>query len=753
MKYSVITLALGTFLFTCGVVAQTPAPQQTAANTTGSSTSTVKINANEVTLDMTFHDKKGKVIDDIKPEEVHVYEDGVEQHVNSFKYIQGSQNPAAQAAGAPTAGGIPMDPMRELRLVTLVFEGLDQDGKRFFKQAVSDVLGMSPEQNLYFSIMVIDQKLDMIQPFTNDRTLLMKSIDKQMMWGTLQYLAASAALKTQLFSTMSQASGGDPYVGGSITSNGTSAPSASAVGTGVAYRMAKMQYDMLNEADNATREASARASIDALLALVRAQAHLPGKKVVIYFNPAMMIPDSAKEQYQYMIGVANKANITFYTVDPKGLVTYSQTGAAGGTSTGDATGDKQDNSGTGVGQVSSAVGETRNLAMNGGVGEVSTSQAEAQETAENGMRSNPEDWLRDLARQTGGVAIVNTNDYKAPFRIVMDEVRTYYEAAYDPSITALDGKFHKITVKIDRPGLDVHTRSGYFALPQLGGGQQVFAYEVPLLNALSATAAPTDVPFSVAAERFNERGPQIEYELTIEAPLKGLTFEKQPDGKTAAVDAPMVAVVRDSGGNIVAKFSKDFAVTVDASKVDQYQQGDLIQTYKTDLDPGTYSLEAAVMDKKGNKMGVTKSTLTVPAANPKLAISDLVIVHRQDPVKDVVAGDPFYYPAGQGYPAGKITPTLDSKLQGGAGHMLPFYFNVYTDPSVKDAPQASMSFFKDGQALGSAPIALPAASADGRIAYVAALPGEAFKPGSYQIKLDVKQGDTIAEQAVDFQVQ
>jgi VWFA-related protein len=701
----------------------------------------LKVNANEVTLDMTFHDKKGKVIDDIKPEEVHVYEDGVEQHVNSFKYIQGSQNPAAQAAGAPTAGSIPVDPMRELRLVTLVFEGLDQDGKRFFKQAVSDVLGMSPEQNLYFSIMVIDQKLNMVQPFTNDRVQLMKSIDKQMMWGTLQYEAASAQIKEELRVGLSggesagqSAATGDVNMSQTITSNGTSAPSAGSVSSAVNSRMMKMEYDMLNEADSATREASARASIDALLALVKAQAHLPGRKVVIYFNPWMMIPDSAKEQYQYMIGMANKANITFYTVDPKGLVTYSQNDS-------------------GRGQIGGAAGETRNLSMSGGVGDVQTSQVEAQETAENGLRSNPEEWLRDLAKQTGGVAIAETNDYKAPLRIVMDEVRTYYEAAYDPSITTLDGKFHKITVKIDRPGLDVHTRSGYFALPQLGGGQQVFAYEVPLLNALSAATAPTEVPFSVAAERFSERGPKIEYELTIQAPLKGLTFEKQPDGKTAAVDAPMVAVVRDSGGNIVAKFSKDFAVTVDASKVDQYQQGDLIQTYKTDLDPGTYSLEAAVMDKKGNKMGVTKSTLTVPAANPKLAISDLVIVHRQDPVKDVVAGDPFYYPAGQGYPAGKITPTLDSKLQGGAGHMLPFYFNVYTDPSVKDAPQASMSFFKDGQALGSAPIALPAASADGRIAYVAALPGEAFKPGSYQIKLDVKQGDTIAEQAVDFQVQ
>jgi VWFA-related protein len=741
MKRSVITVALITFLYTCGLIAQTPAPQKAAANAPGTSTATVKVSANEVTLDMTFHDKKGKIINDIKPEEIHVYEDGSEQHLNSFRYIQGSQNPGQTTTAAPTPGGIPMDPMRELRLVTLVFEGLDQDGKRFFRQALQDVLNMAPEQNLYFSVMVIDQKLNMIQPFTNDRTALMKSIDKQMMWSTLQYWSASAEIKEQLRLTLTggesaaqSAVTGDASIAPTITSNGTSAPSANSISSAVNFRMAKMQYDMLNEADNATREASARASIDALLALVRAQAHLPGRKVVIYFNPWMMIPDTAKEQYEYMIGVANRASITFYTVDPKGLVTYSQNGG-------------------GAGQLGGAAGEVRNMEMNGGRGEVSTSQAQAQETAENGLRSNPAEWLRDLSRQTGGVYIGETNDYKAPLRIVMDEVRTYYEATYDPQITTYDGKFRKIKVNIDRPNIDVHTRSGYFALPQLGGGQQVFAYEVPLLNALSAAQAPTEVSFSAAADRFSERGPRIEYELTIEAPLKGLTFEKQPDGKTAIVDAPMMAVVRDSGGNVVSKFSQPFAVSVDASKVDQYQQGNLIKTYRTELDPGTYSLETVVMDKKGNKIGVTKSTLTVPAPNPKLAISDLVIVHKTDQVKDFQPGDPFYFPAGPGYPAGKVTPTLDNKLQGGAGHVLPFYFNVYTDPSVKDAPQASMGFYKDGQYLGSAPIALPAASADGRIAYVAALPGDAFKPGSYQIKLDVKQGSDTAEQAVDFQVQ
>lgn len=742
MKNSAITLALGTLLlYTCGLVAQTPAPQQTAANTPGSSTSTVKVNANEVTLDMTFRDKKGKIIDDIKPEEVHVYEEGAEEHLNSFKYIQGSQNPAPATTAAPTAGSIPVDPMRELRLVTLVFEGLDQDGKRFFKQALQDVLSMAPEQNLYFSIMVIDQKLDMIQPFTNDRTALMKSVDKQMMWSTLQYLSASAEIKEQLRISLTGGEGaaqssatGDASMAPTITSNGTSAPSANSISNAVTWRMNKMQYDMLNEADNATREQSARASIDALLALVRAQAHLPGRKVVIYFNPWMFIPDSAKEQYEYMIGMANRANITFYTVDPKGLVTYSQ----------------NDN---GRSQLGGAAGETRNLAMSGGVGDVTVSQATAQETAENGLRSNPEEWLRDLAKQTGGVAIADTNDYKAPLRIVMDEVRTYYEAAYDPQITTYDGKFRKILVKVDRPGIEVHTRSGYFALPQLGGGQQVFAYEVPLLNALSAATAPADLQFSAAADRFSERGPKIQYIVTIEAPLKELTFAPQPDGKTAAIDVPMMAVLKDSGGNIVSKFSKDFAVSVAADTVEARKQASLIQTFPTELDPGTYSLEAVVMDRKDNKIGVSKTTLTVPAPNPKLAISDLMIVHKTDQVKVADPNDPFSYPAGQGYSAGKVTPTLDNKLQGGPGHFLPFYFNVYTDTSVKDAPQATMGFYKDGQYLGSAPIALPAATADGRIAYVAALPGDSFKPGSYQIKLDVTQGSATAEQAVDFQVQ
>ena len=68
--------------------------------------------------------------------------------------------------------------------------------------------------------------------------------------------------------------------------------------------------------------------------------------------------------------------------------------------------------------------------------------------------------------------IAETNDTKAPLREVMEDVRSYYEASYDPHLTTMDGKFRAITVKVDRPGIEVHTRSGYFALPQGSGGQQ-----------------------------------------------------------------------------------------------------------------------------------------------------------------------------------------------------------------------------------------------------------------------------------------
>src|SRR5215470_13815992 len=175
------------------------AQQQSQQNTSSQAASpTVRSTTQEVVLDMVFRDKKGRTIHDIRPEEIHVLEDGVEQKVTSFHLVEGKAAELSSAAKTPAEGGaLPLDPMREVRLVTLVFEGLDQEGKRFFRQSLKDILDMSPEQNLYFSILTIDQQLHVIQPFTADHNAILKSIDRSAMWSFIQYQNNSVEVKSE----------------------------------------------------------------------------------------------------------------------------------------------------------------------------------------------------------------------------------------------------------------------------------------------------------------------------------------------------------------------------------------------------------------------------------------------------------------------------------------------------------------------------------------------------------------------------
>lgn len=728
---------IGFSLFASCLVAQTAVPEKPAAQ---NSSTTISTTTNEVVLDMVFRDKKGKIIKDIRPDEIHITEDGKDVPLTSFRMVEGKSAMALNSNGTPSnAGALPLDPMREIRLITLVFEGLDNDGKRFFRQAVKDLLDMSPEQNLYFSVATIDQKLNLLQPFTNNHEELLKTLDRAATWSYIQYSNQSAEVKTQLQQTVNNGPQNIQAVSGGSAPNQSALQSA--VQGNVSYAMAKMQFDMLQSADTADREYNARADVEALQSLVQAQAQLPGRKIVIYFYPWLNIPEIVKEQYQNMISTANRANISFYTVDAKGLVTWSQ-----------------NNSGRDM--LSGAAADVREAQQKGNVGEVTWGQSHAAENAENALRSNPMEWLRDLANQTGGAAIVETNDWKAPLRTALDEVRSYYEATYKPTIAVYDGSFRKISVKVDRPNVVVHTRSGYFALPPVkSGAQQMFAYEMPLLKALNMEQPPSDVNFQIAAERFNERGPKVEYMVTIEAPLSGLTFTPQPENKApngqlqpkmSSVDAAILAVLKDPQGEIVDKFSKDFAVKVPSERLEAARAagnlGNMVQSFPTQLAPGTYTLEAVVMDRNGNKVGVKKSSVTVPQPSDSIAISNVVLVRNTEQVKDSQPANPFYFPGG------KIIPNLSDTLKGGPGNVLPLYFSVYPDKKSTPPTKFTMAFYKEGQYLGSADAPLPAPQQDGRIPYVANLPADKFTPGQYEIRVAVEQGGAKAEEKVDFQV-
>jgi VWFA-related protein len=75
-----------------------------------------------------------------------------------------------------------------------------------------------------------------------------------------------------------------------------------------------------------------------------------------------------------------------------------------------------------------------------------------------------QDSLRSLSEETDGRAIVNRNDLAPGLAQIVRDSSYYYLLGYSSTQAPTDGKFHQISVRLKRRGLDVRARKGYWAL-------------------------------------------------------------------------------------------------------------------------------------------------------------------------------------------------------------------------------------------------------------------------------------------------
>ncbi|HBY62128.1 MAG TPA: hypothetical protein DEH78_20090, partial [Solibacterales bacterium] len=141
---------------------------------------------------------------------------------------------------------------------------------------------------------------------------------------------------------------------------------------------------------------------------------LPGRKTLLFFTEGLNVPPNMTDQFRNIISTANRANVSVYAVDAKGLLT-----AARNTS-----------SGAMLQQATRAIQAQQTTGSRGGA--VSPEQARAIDMAEESLRANVENNLQELAEETGGMLISNTNDLRLPLRQVSEDIGTYYELSYSP---------------------------------------------------------------------------------------------------------------------------------------------------------------------------------------------------------------------------------------------------------------------------------------------------------------------------------
>jgi VWFA-related protein len=121
--------------------------------------------------------------------------------------------------------------------------------------------------------------------------------------------------------------------------------------------------------------------------------------------------------FRNLFGEANRSNVSFYTIDPRGLA-----------------------------------------AVDPGVSNPTVPQDTTWEQLRNRIET-----LHTLALNTDGIALVNNNDLSKQIRRMADDLTSYYLIGYYSTNGKLDGKFRNIRVRSKRSGIEVRARKGYTA--------------------------------------------------------------------------------------------------------------------------------------------------------------------------------------------------------------------------------------------------------------------------------------------------
>ena len=662
----------------------------------GDSQVVLRSTAEEVLLDIVARDKHQKLVTDLRAEDIEILEDGVPQTLRSFQYRSGHEEPTSQDAAARTARSRRYGALGQINVVTLLFEGLGIGSRPQAIQAARDFLASEAGPDTYIGVFRLDQHLKLLQQYTNDLGILNRALDRVAAGPYLNSAKDTVGAFGSSHSSMPLESK-RPSPSGSQTNFNMQEP-GSAEERVLSQPIEFAAKAQMEEVTELILDYEGHLSIDALQQLIRAQALLPGRKTVVYFSEGLILPPAFPERFRALVSAANRANIAFYTVEPSGLSTrlpYPIHPGRGG-----------------------------------------------------GIRlATGKDNLRYLAEDTGGFAIADTNDVRVPMRRLMEEVRAHYEAAYAPTSANYDGHFRTIEVRARRPGLQLQSRKGYFALPILGG-DAVEPFELAGLGALDARPLPHAFDFHSGVLAFRAEADETQCRAVFSVPARSLHFTEDSHAKLFHLHATFLALVKDEQNQVVRKISRDLPFQAPADRKAEFERGEVTVILRLRLAPGRYHVEAAVNDVDGRTASTGRIAFLVPSvgAETRLALSDLVLVRSVEPAEeDRDAINPLEFSGG------KITPEMNSMIVKSRGAAEGVYFVLY--PGRDARPDVQVAISRNGELVTAARPDLPPAEADGSYRVWNRIQFGVLDAGAYEITVTASEGGATASRRIAIEVE
>jgi hypothetical protein len=367
--------------------------------------------------------------------------------------------------------------------------------------------------------------------------------------------------------------------------------------------------------------------------------------------------------------------------------------------------------------------------------------------------------LQALAEDTGGT-FSDHNDMLGAIREAADDSANYYLIGYHPPVNSFEKKgefkFHKVEVKVKRPGLIVRSRTGFFGFPGHERSAPALSREEQFARVLVSPFALNDIRLRMTSFFSHSDKSALSTLLYIDG--KDLTFTPEPDGNYKAV-VEAVGITFDEDGQLLDDTQKVFTLRGNQQARDLAVKNGLVLTLQHATEkPGPYQMRVAVRDASTGRMGAASQFVEIPDLKKKhLALSGIVM--RQEAVlpkpssaqevSQSVALDPEGNEAIRIFKAGE---RIGWEFQ---------IFNARKGPDQKPSVTVETRIFRDGSELVRSepvPVSFPAnvslnqLAASGRM-----MLGPRFVPGDYALQVVVtdnlaKKKHSIAFQSIDFAV-
>jgi VWFA-related protein len=501
----------------------------------------------------------------------------------------------------------------------------------------------------------------------------------------------------------------------------------SAIGGAAAeQQFAEMAARSLQTFETLERDQRGYSTANGLMAVVSGMRTIPGRKAIVFFSEGLSIPPNVQERFLSVIAAANRANVSIYSIDSAGLRTESTL--------------KETREGV-------MAASRRTLSRNPSRDVTGEPMMAALERNEDQLRFDPHSGLGQLSENTGGLLIANTNDFRRGLSRVDSDLRNYYMLSYVPSNERFDGKYRNIGVKVKRSGLTVQHRKGYLAV-RVPPGDPVLTFEAPALAMLETTPVPNAFPVRSGALRFPEPGRTGLTPVVVELPTAALTFVPSEDGKEYTSDVTVLVRFSNAASEPVAKMSQRYELRGPIEQLERAKEGEIIFYREPQLEPGVYRMEVVAYDALAGTASVRYSTVEKPRTPPdQLRMSSLVLIRRGEkvPESDRLPGSPLYVGDTLVY------PNLGTALKHGVDKELPFYFTAYLPQTGGDA-SATLELLHNAKALAKVPLQLDQPDAERRIQQISRIPVESLEPGTYELRVTVRQGATAVSHTAPFRV-